>query len=327
MKHTLPPQFKVNLFGICGNKTPTETDPTDFHRTNFKPCVTEKFVNVIYNAYLDAVDCYGLPAKNALPKFMNESGVMPNLVASNSDAGLSQFSTASLRMMARDYEKWSPRILNSKKPSCQRLVKYPGAMPRGPEQIVADDHLKCHIIDIPANPVRNFIYYGAFYHIIKNDVAMIFNRSQSIDPETGEPRSGFKSTATLLSEAGIENFSKDVLSEIFIVMSYNTGPKSVIYFKEWLQYRLEKFPDAQILKKDIDMTIRPNPWLDFDKLTKEQLLEKYDQGGTRAMAFWEWLAVYKNKFRYASYIKFYANRLDDNFGKGVCSPDKYLSLE
>lgn len=326
MKHTFPPSFRARLFGECGIKTPTPEDPTDFTRTNWKPCVTEDLVNTVYNSYVDASDCFDVPKKFALGKFMNESGVIPNLVAANNDAGLAQFSTGGMKILQNEYPEWSKKILNSTKQSCRNLLAFPGAMPKSAAEIVAKNELKCQVIGIPSNPVKNFIFYGVYYHITRRDTVNMFNRKTSIDRATGQPDPTFRTTAKLMEEAKIADYDVERLLDILSIMSYNTGPKAVIYFREWLQYRIAKFPTVPVRKTDLSMVIKPDPWAGFDTASKEELAARYDRNGTRAMSFWEWLVVNKNKFRYAAFVKFYSNRLDTSFGAGVCTEPNFLEM-
>lgn len=43
-----------------------------------KACVTEDYVNIVYNSFVDVADCMGLSQKMMVPKFMNESGMHIN---------------------------------------------------------------------------------------------------------------------------------------------------------------------------------------------------------------------------------------------------------
>lgn len=328
MKYTLPPSFKTNpVFGVCQGRKPTKKMPKDYDRVNFKPCISEALVNVVYNSYLDATDCFNVPPKFAVAKFMNESGVIPNIVAANGDAGLSQFSTGALEILQEQYPKWAPQILTSDKKSCKNLLSFPGAMPGAADKVVADDNLKCHVIETPPNPVRNIIYYGAYYHIVRNDVERMFDRPQGVDKVTGKLDPNEKTVEELMHLAKIDTFDRDQIKEILNVMAYNTGPKAVIYFKEWLKYRAAKFHTTPITRDDFDMEINPEPWLPFQGKTARQLKIHYDRWGRRAMSFWEWLLVNKDRFRYASFVKFFGDRLDRNFGEGVCTPVPFLRLE
>lgn len=326
MKYTLPPQFKSPEFAVCDGK-PTKKGVADFTRTNYKACMTEDMINIVYNSYLDAVDCLDVPPKFAVAKFMNESGVTPNIIASNNDAGLSQFSNGAMATLKRLYPQWSRQIFNSNKASCKRLLSYPGAVPRSQSEVIDDPAKKCHLVDIPANPMKNFVYYGIYYHITKKDSDFEFNKSVRYLKKTSTETvidKNWVSTAELLKQARMESFDIENIRETVAVMAYNTGPVAATYFREWLKYRNTKFPTVPIREADLNMTIS-NPWADNSKDTLDQVKAKFNIDDKKPMKFWEWMIVStKSRFRYASYVKFYANRLDRIFGAGVCTEDNFL---
>lgn len=324
MKHTFPTSFKEKRFGRCGDMGDAVAGP-DYIRTSYKPCVSEDLVNVIYHSYLDAADCFDIPLKFSLPKFMNESGVMPNTIAFNSDAGLSQFSNEALEILKKEYPDWSKKLQQSKKKSCQNLLSIAGAFPKKAAEIVSDAKKKCHVVEIPPNPARNFIYYGVYHNIMKRDVEKFWGKRR-VDQLTGVVDPAYKTIETLMKELKIEDFDANNLRRTFAVMAYNKGPKVVSYFREWLLYRQSKFPEVPIRRADLKMTLPQNPW-SINDVSVDDLRVQYEVDGTRAVTFAEWLVLnVKNKFRYASFVKFYADQLDRNLGKRTCTEEKFLEL-
>ncbi|MFZ4403567.1 MAG: hypothetical protein ACOYOK_05635 [Pseudobdellovibrionaceae bacterium] len=68
-------QTRSNSFGYC------ESDQGAPRPGNYAPCVTEDYVNVVYNSFIDIADCMDLPQKLILPKIFNESGFHLNAIA------------------------------------------------------------------------------------------------------------------------------------------------------------------------------------------------------------------------------------------------------
>lgn len=302
MKHTFPNNFKSPSFGRCDK---------DLQKTKSKPCVTEPLVDLVYNTSLDVADCFGIPAKSFLPKLMHASGVIPNSLVSGEGSGLFPISNGTLQILKEEYPTWSLALRSSKKASCARLLSIKGAMPPSAGHLRADDPSVCSNVGVPPNPVRNLIYYGAYHQILQKEVAASFERL------------GLRG---LLKRLRVDESSESALQKILMALSYESGPKSVVYLREWLRYRLVKFSNVPLVAADFNPRISPDPWKDFDQSTLTELKTRYESGGNTPMSFWQWLVVAKKKFRAASYLKFYADRLDANLGEGVCTESKFLEL-
>ncbi|MDG0815869.1 hypothetical protein [Bdellovibrio svalbardensis] len=99
-------------------------------------CVTEPYVNSIYNSLVDVSDCFNIPLKELLPKLFNESGLHVNTLGRGGDAGVGQLTMGALKDdVFQEYDnaqnkqterltsyEWIVREMGkSTKPSCQRI--------------------------------------------------------------------------------------------------------------------------------------------------------------------------------------------------------------
>jgi hypothetical protein len=309
-------------------------------RIGGKPCVTEEYVNLVYNSLSDVSDCLGVPMNFTVPKFANESGFHFNAFGPVNDGGIGQFTESALKDVAQNFEEFQPKITSSPKQSCKRLKSIKGALPRSSEEILTSDANRCHAIGMPPNPIRSLIYYGIFYRAtLRNS-----EKAWSKQDETVE------SVDQVLLETGVKELDLSKIKQMLFTLSYNAGPRPpVIAFKEWLKYRKSK--KAAVTKSDLNFDFWPKKGFGTiekeitDSLTKraeelgwsseelkqEIVKERYKRKIThlgaekRALTFPEYLYVYRNNI-YISAVKAQANVLTKSFGDGVCSPKNFLAL-
>ncbi|MFN7455744.1 MAG: hypothetical protein ACK5RO_13945, partial [Pseudobdellovibrionaceae bacterium] len=157
---------------------------------NYAPCLTEKYLNVVYNSFIDVSDCMGLPQKLMMAKLFNESGfhinagaplreykdnkIQPEVLSYplpeslkdaniiGGDAGIGQFTGAALSDVRKTYPRWRDFISKSEKPSCQRVREFVGALPEI-DKIDPDLGNRCVVVKAPPNPLRALVFYGIAY--------------------------------------------------------------------------------------------------------------------------------------------------------------------
>lgn len=316
-------QYKpdAHLFSKCA--TNTHGLP---QRYAHKACVTEPYVNLVYNSLIDVADCLDVPAKFIAPKLSNESGLHVNAFGLVNDGGIGQFTKQALDDVVQNFDNFKGRITNSTKESCRRLRSIPGAIPRNSRDIMTADANRCHSIAVPPNPLRSLIYYGVFYHATKR------NSDKAYDRKTDPKDANFVSTQDLMRQAGVANLDQDKIREMMFVMGYNTGPsRPSSILREWLKYRLEqakKCPAAKpcpVTKADFNMNYWP---------TKAQMQTK--RGEVRANAILatkggapltlaEYIFGWKDNI-YIAAVKAQARVLDQGLGVGTCTEQKFLEL-
>lgn len=302
-----------SLFAKC------ENDPNGVpERYAHKACVTEDYVNLIYNSLIDVADCLDVPAKFIAPKLSNESGLHVNAFGLVNDGGIGQFTDQALADVAQNYDNYKGKIIGSDKESCKRLKSIAGVIPDSAKDILSADANRCHAIATPPNPLRSLVYYGIFYHSTKRNAAGAFNRvGDGKDPS-------FKSSEELLKEAGISGLDTEKMKEMLFVMAYNAGPgRPAVFFREWLKYRIATIEKYPVTKADFSMNYWPE---------RAQMKEPKGEARVTAMnkkgkplSFAEYLFAYKDSI-YIAAVKAQARQLDKGLGEGTCTEAKFLEL-
>jgi hypothetical protein len=301
------------LFAKCDkgqNATP--------ERYGHKACVTEDYVNLVYKSLIDVSECLEIPPKFITPKLSNESGLHVNAFGIVNDGGIGQFTVQALLDVAQNFDKFKRKIKASSNSACQRLLAIPGALPNSGKDILSTDAERCHVIATPPNPLRSLIYYGVFYHSLKLNASNAFTRSS--DDKNPE----FESVNQLIQQAGISGFDQEKIKQMLFVMSYNSGPgRPVVFFKEWLKYRIQTLNKFPINKNDFNM----NYWPERAQMTAkpgEARLSLMKKNGV-PLSLAEYLFAFKNSL-YIPAVKAQANMLDKGLGAETCTENKFLEL-
>lgn len=291
-----------------------------------KACVTEPYVNLVYNSLVDVADCLDVPAKFMAPKLSNESGLHVNAFGLVNDGGIGQFTKQALDDVVQNYDNFKGRITSSTKESCKRLRSIPGAVPKNSADIITADANRCHSIAVPPNPLRSLVYYGVFYHATKRNSDNAYNRAT--DPK--DPN--FQSTASLMQQAGVSNLDQDKIRQMMFVMGYNAGPsRPPSILREWLKYRIEQAKlcttakPCPVTKADFNMNYWP---------TKAQMQAKRGEDRANAilasknnapLTLAEYIFGWKDNL-YIAAVKAQARVLDQGLGAGTCTEQKFLEL-
>lgn len=295
-------------------------------RYGHKACVTEPYVNLVYNSLIDVADCLDVPAKFIAPKLSNESGLHLNAFGLVNDGGIGQFTKQALDDVVQNYDNFKGRITNSDKASCKRLRAIPGAVPKNSKDIMTGDENRCHSISVPPNPLRSLIYYGVFYHATKRNSDNAYARKK--DPKVDD----FQSTEALLQEAGLSTIDQDKIREMMFVMAYNAGPaRPSSILREWLKKRIQ---DAKLCP-----AVKPCPvtLADFNMNywpTKPQMQAKYGKDRAKIISeskngapltLAEYIFAYKDNL-YIAAVRAQARVLDQQLGEGTCTQPNFLEL-
>lgn len=301
------------LFSKCDNDVNGTPE-----RYGHKACVTEDYVNLVYNSLIDVSDCLDVPPKFIAPKLSNESGLHVNAFGLVNDGGIGQFTDQALADVAQNYDGYKSKITGSEKESCKRLRSIPGVIPASSKDILSGDANRCHAISTPPNPLRSLVYYGIFYHSTKRNAVQSFNKSvDSKDPN-------FKSAEVLMKEAGISDFDAEKIKEMLFVMAYNSGPgRPAVFFREWLKYRLETINKYPITKADFNMAYWPEKAQFKEKAGSDRVTAMNKKGKPLTLA--EYLFAYKDSI-YIAAVKAQARALDKGLGEGTCTESKFLEL-
>ncbi len=256
----------VSNFGYCSNLQGIPTKP------NPSPCLTEDYVNLVYNSFIDVSDCMELPQRIILAKLFNESGFhinmfaplrivnsknkiissninipLPNIPATQNiiggDAGIGQLTGPALEDIKRDITQWKVKIENSNNPSCSRIKEFIRIIPNK-EQVKPELENRCSLIHAIENPVQSLIFYGVLYKRIEKSIQQTWE---------------FKKISELLSTAGLNNLNPNLetqLKEMLVLLGYNAGAKeAVILFENWIKYRIKKLKSVGVITiEDLDFS-------------------------------------------------------------------------
>lgn len=142
--------FRGN-FGLCDDE---ESKPK---ATSARPCMTEAYVNLTYNAYHDVMDCFSLDPKEFYLQIMIESGFHLNAFnKTGMDSGMAQFTANGIKRVATDnrIERTRRILLESSRHSCQRIASIVGAFDIT-SFVVAK---RCSMISLPKNPYKSMLF-------------------------------------------------------------------------------------------------------------------------------------------------------------------------
>jgi hypothetical protein len=244
--------------------------------TGYKPaCVTDNYVNAVYNSLADVTDCLNINMKELLPKLYNESGLHVNTLGGGYDAGVGQLTVSALREVYMRYNgipknptslEWYMReIAKSPKESCKRIVKqksaYTVAVPKGkkfcaygdPEnancyQPWIADH-RCTVISTPDNPLRNILYTGIFYRsMVRSATGITFNGGDDFingqlmtNQDTFGGYMGNSDFVARLQALGATHADQKIVKQMLVSFGFNAGVKTgKIFLENYLKQREAK---------------------------------------------------------------------------------------
>ncbi len=142
--------FRGN-FGRC------ESEDSKPNVTVFRPCMTENYVNLAYNAYHDVMDCFNLDPKEFYLQIMIESGFHVNAFNKTGfDSGIAQFTGNGIKRIVTDnrIERTRRLLLESSRHSCQRIASIVGAFDITSFTVAK----RCSMISLPKNPYRGMLF-------------------------------------------------------------------------------------------------------------------------------------------------------------------------
>lgn len=150
-------------FAACENE---DGKPTTNAR---RPCLTENYVTLTYNAYHDVMDCFSLDPKEYFLQIMIESGFHINAINKTGfDAGMAQFTANGIKRVLENNQVQRVRnhLFNSSRPSCSRISSIMGDFDIGSFSVKN----RCAMIAIPQNPYRSMFFY--YLHSLSDQLAL-----------------------------------------------------------------------------------------------------------------------------------------------------------
>lgn len=227
---------------------------------SYLPCVTESYVNSVYNSLADVSDCLNIPIRELMPKLANESGLHINTLGPDADGGVGQLTRSALSEVYMRYEDipgqdsnlnyYIKEMSKSNKPSCSRIIAqksaYTIAVPAGKRLCMIHEtdencfkpwmvQSRCEFMSAPESPLRNVLFTGIYYRsMYKNATGVnyragddvIWSNGGSVVLNRDMSYSGFigkKSIAERFENLGIKNPSETVIRQILVSFGFNGG--------------------------------------------------------------------------------------------------------
>lgn len=163
-----------------------------------KPCMTENYVRLVYNAYHDMTDCFNLDPKDYYFQILHESGFHINALGGGGDGGLTQFTGNGIRKVTANnlLQRTQSVLLSSSRPSCARISSIVGSFDISFDQIKN----RCAMISLPRNPYRGMLF--KYLHTMLDQISI----------------------AKLISETpALANLANDKIKRHLEFLSYNRG--------------------------------------------------------------------------------------------------------
>ncbi|MBC7458632.1 MAG: hypothetical protein H7235_10155 [Bdellovibrionaceae bacterium] len=137
-----------------------------------KPCLSENYTRLVYNAYHDVTNCFNVDPKSSFLQIMIESGFHINAINKTGfDAGITQFTkNGILRVMDRNIAaKTSQILLESSNPACERISSVFREMQSDGFKI----ERRCSMIALPHNPYRALVFHYLHTMRDQNDLKRV----------------------------------------------------------------------------------------------------------------------------------------------------------
>ncbi len=157
--------------------------------TAYRPCMTENYTHLVYNAFHDVMDCFNLDPKEFYLQFMIESGFHINAFnKTGMDSGIAQFTANGIKKVISKNRISRTRevLLNSSRPSCSRISSTMGAFDITSFSV----ERRCAMISVPQNPYRsmffNYIHTMLDQIELKSDVERELSALESLKPALTE---------------------------------------------------------------------------------------------------------------------------------------------
>lgn len=316
-------------------------------------CVTEDYVNSVYNSYIDVLDCLDIPQKDLIPKLFNESGFHINTLGGGMDAGVGQLTAPAIASVQQKaifdgktrtwLDMFKEEIFKSDKSSCQRITKIPKLF----DKVAEASTQRCVLIAAPENPLKNVLYTGIFYHyMLRSQTGSRFFKGYTFIP-SGDRYIRFDPTAkdmefkgyfeeykvrSRLQALGIEKPNMQALRQMMITLGYNAGMESAfIFLDRYLKARTQK--KIKLSLSDFDFQTQFSSKL--LKKSKDPAVEKQrlkDLKTARSAPYRLPFPIYLKMTQktgapgYLSAVATKLIQLDKEMGDGLCTTPNFLKF-
>ncbi len=194
-----------------------------------RPCLSESYTNLTYNAYHDVMDCFNLDPREMFYQIMIESGFHINAINKNGyDSGMAQFTANGIKHVAGNnlIERTRRILLESSRASCQRISSIVGSFSIDAFTV----QKRCSMIALPRNPYRAMLF--SYLHTMIDQIKL--NDLLSDVPE-------------------LYGALSDRIKRQFLFLSYNRGMTGLMrLLRGYIDTRNEL--SLQITEDDLDLS-------------------------------------------------------------------------
>ncbi len=182
-----------------GNYAKCENENAKPTTNALRPCMTENYVLLAYNAYHDVMDCFNLNPKDFYFQIMIESGFHVNAINKKGfDSGMAQFTKNGIKKVIANnlVQRTQDILLGSSSPSCGRISSVV-------KNFDADSFTianRCSMISLPSNPYRAMLFN--YLHTMLDHIAV-----SKLIKETNE----------------LDAIANDKIKRQLVYMAYNRG--------------------------------------------------------------------------------------------------------
>ncbi len=165
-----------------------------------RPCLTENYTQLVYNAFHDVKNCFNLDPKNSFLQIMIESGFHVNAINKTGfDSGVAQFTKNGIhRVTERNLiDRTRKILLESSSPSCQRIASTMGKLDIDSFSL----EKRCSMMALPQNPYRGFLMY--YLHTLRDQI--------------------FFKEKLVQKRPNLKNILNDEIIEQLVYFAYNRG--------------------------------------------------------------------------------------------------------
>ena len=247
-------------------------------RGNKIHCVTEPYVNSVYNALVDVSDCLNINQADLLAKLANESGLHINAFGKFGDTGIGQLTGDAISTALQPYwlvggrvkliDYFTNEMALSNKPSCKRIL----SIPANYQKVSLDLSTRCSLMSPPENPYRNMLYTGLYYRASLHQIAgvkyvagddVVDNKDgvsampADKDFKPGGLLEDFEIRKNLIA-LGLKDPDMKAVERAVVMLGYNAGPGTAA---NYLNIYLKKRVQNKVMLKETDVNFLTTDFL------------------------------------------------------------------
>lgn len=265
-------QFAQKNFN--GNFAQCENEDSKPKLTALRPCMTENYTHLVYNAFHDVMDCFDLDPKSFYLQFMIESGFHVNAFnKTGMDSGIAQFTANGIKKVISKnrISRTQEMLLNSSRPSCSRISSIMGSFDITSFSV----NRRCAMISVPQNPYRSMFFN--YMHTMLDQI--------ELQADVERELSGLASIKSALTER---------IKRQLVYLAYNRGMTGIKrLLNGYVDYK--KSMNQVVLEQDLDLNqnlARVKKILKAEPAKRAILVRAVKKGKLNKLSFAEYAVIH-----------------------------------